>query len=129
MDLGGIFSLNSSGLLFLLDGVDLARQRPRSTGDLLAQDLSGHAQVIRRVPLHPGSAQVDEHVGDAEDRAPVIEQRLCDQACWPPGGNGEPGGDLGDRPPVAVGLERGDGAVHERLDLWVPKTYATWADA
>jgi hypothetical protein len=65
MDLGGIFSLNSSGLLFLLDGVDLARQRPRSTGDLLAQDLSGHAQVIRRVPLHPGSAQVDEHVGDA----------------------------------------------------------------
>jgi hypothetical protein len=35
---------------------------------------------------------VDEYVGDAEDRAPVIEQRLCDQACRPPGGNGEPGG-------------------------------------
>jgi len=97
MDLGGIFSLNS-GLVFLLDGVDLARQRPRSTGDLLARDLSGHAQVIGLVPLHPGSAQVGERVGDAEDRAPVIEQRLCDQACWPPGGNGEPGGDLGDRP-------------------------------
>src|SRR5260370_25353433 len=54
MDLGGIFfSLNSSGLVFLLDGVDLARQRPRSTGDLLAQDLSGHAQVIGRVHCTP----------------------------------------------------------------------------
>ena len=84
--------------MFLLDGVDLARQRPRSTGDLLAQDLSGHAQVIGRVPLHPRSAQVDEHVGDAEDRALLIEQRPCDQACRPPGGNGEPGGDLGDVP-------------------------------
>jgi len=36
--------------------------------------------VIGRVALHSGSAQVDEHVGNAEDRAPVIEQRLCDRA-------------------------------------------------
>ena len=70
--------------------------------------------------MHPGSARLDEHVGDAEDRAPVIGQCLCDRACRPPGGNGESGGDLGDRPVVAVGLERGDGAVHERLDqFWV----------
>lgn len=33
-----------------------------------------------------------------------------------PGGNGEPGSDLGDRRLVAVGWERGDGAVHEPFD-------------
>jgi hypothetical protein len=75
---------------------------------LPTQDLPGHAQVIGRVPWHSGSAQVDEHVGNAEDRAPVIEQRLCDRACRPPGGTGGPGGDLGDGPLVAVGLDASD---------------------
>src|SRR6266487_5041493 len=89
--------LSSSGLVFLHDGVDLARQRPRSTGGWSAQDLSGHAQVISWVPLHPGSAQADEHIGDAEDRALVIEQRLCDHVRRASGGKGEPGGEFGDR--------------------------------
>jgi hypothetical protein len=59
MDLSKIFL--SLSLVFLLDGVDLSRQRPRSTKGLLAQDLSGHAEVIGRVPLHSGSAWADEH--------------------------------------------------------------------
>ena len=57
-------------------GAPQSRRQSWIDGPELAQDLSGHAQVIRRAPLHPGSAQVDEHVGDAEDGAPVID--LCD---------------------------------------------------
>jgi hypothetical protein len=72
--------------------------------------------VIGWVPLHPGSARVDEPVSDAEDGAPVVEQRLCDQARWLPGDNGQPGGEHGGRRLVAVGLEGGNSAVDERFD-------------
>jgi len=105
-----------SGLVLLLDGVDLAGQHPRIVRCLPAQYLSGHAQVIGWIPLHPGSVRVDEPVGYAEDGVLVIEQRLCDQACWLPGGNGQPGGHLGGRRLVAMGLESGNGAVDERFD-------------
>lgn len=116
----GLAWVRRMSLVFALDGVDLAGKRPRITGRFPAQDLSGHAQVIGRVSLHPGSAQVDEPAGRGEDRAPVAEQRLRDQPCRLPGGNGQPGGDLRDRRRVRVGLERRDGAVNERLDqLWV----------
>ena len=53
---------------------DLGDSGPVSTGALPNQDLSGHVQVTGRVPLHSGSAQVDEHVGNADDLAPVIEE-------------------------------------------------------
>ena len=103
----------------LLDGVDLARQPPRITRCFPAQYLSGHAQVIGWVPLHPGSARVDEPVSHTEDCAPVVEQRLCDQPRWLPDDNGQPGGDHGGRRLVAVGLESGNGTVNESFDqLW-----------
>lgn len=116
-------------MIFLLDGMDLSRERPRSTGGLSAQDLSSHAQVIGRVPLHSGSARVDEHVGDAEDRAPVIEQRLCDHVHRPPGDNGESAGNLRDRPVVAMDLERGDGNTPGRCGsrrLWAWRMIEVW---
>jgi hypothetical protein len=107
-------------LVLLLNGVDLASQCPCVTGSFPAQYLPGHAQVIGWIPLDPGSVRVDEPVGRAEDRAVVVEERLCDQAYRLPGGNGYPGGDPGGRRLIAVGLKGGYGAVDERFDpLWV----------
>jgi hypothetical protein len=39
--------------MLLLDGVDLAGQRPPITGCFPAQYLSGHAEMIGWIPLHP----------------------------------------------------------------------------
>lgn len=52
----------------------------------------------------------------AEDRVPLVEQRSCDQVCRLPGGTSQPGGGLGERCSVAMGLECGNGAVDECFD-------------
>jgi hypothetical protein len=51
------------GLVFGLNGVHFAGKRPGIISCFPAKYLSGHAQVIGRIPLNAGAAQVDEPAG------------------------------------------------------------------